>query len=64
MRKRGLYYRLLDHQKRKILRRAVEEAGGNRTRAAAFLQIQRTYLLLLVRKLNMTLPPPHTKRRN
>jgi len=42
--------------KRQLLARALARAGGNRTRAARALGLQRTYLLRLLRQLEVTDP--------
>jgi DNA-binding NtrC family response regulator len=42
--------------KRRLLENALEETGGNRTRAARRLGLQRTYLLRLIRQLGVTAP--------
>jgi DNA-binding NtrC family response regulator len=39
--------------KRRLLENALEETGGNRTRAARRLGLQRTYLLRLIRQLGV-----------
>ncbi|MBI4635690.1 MAG: hypothetical protein HY727_05015 [Candidatus Rokubacteria bacterium] len=48
--------------KRRLLTTALEGAGGNRTHAARALGLQRTYLLRLVRELEVTVPPPARRR--
>lgn len=48
--------------KRRLLTIALERSRGNRTHAARALGLQRTYLLRLVRQLEVTMPPP-TRRR-
>ena len=43
--------------KRELLERALASAGGNRTHAARALALQRTYLLRLLRTLDVPAPP-------
>ena len=43
--------------KRQLLERALASAGGNRTHAARALALQRTYLLRLLRTLDVSAPP-------
>ncbi len=44
--------------KRRLLETALRQSGGNRTRAARCLGLQRTYLLRLIRDLGVSAPPP------
>ncbi|MBI2154835.1 MAG: hypothetical protein HYU24_14210 [Candidatus Rokubacteria bacterium] len=44
--------------KRRLIETALRQAGGNRTRAARGLGLQRTYLLRLIRDLGVAAPPP------
>jgi DNA-binding NtrC family response regulator len=48
--------------KRDLLATALERAGGNRTHAACALGLERTYLLRLVRELEVKVPPPARRR--
>lgn len=43
--------------KRQLIELAIEAHGGNRTRAAASLGLQRTYLLRLIKQLKPRCPP-------
>jgi DNA-binding NtrC family response regulator len=49
--------------KRHLLERALVATGGNRTHAARALGMQRTYLLRLIRDLDVDAPPPRVRRR-
>jgi DNA-binding NtrC family response regulator len=44
--------------KRRLIESALRQTGGNRTRAARSLGLQRTYLLRLMRDLGVAVPPP------
>jgi hypothetical protein len=44
--------------KRRLIEAALRQSGGNRTRAARCLGLQRTYLLRLIRDLGVSAPPP------
>ena len=44
--------------KRRLIETALRQSGGNRTRAARCLGLQRTYLLRLIRDLGVPAPPP------
>jgi hypothetical protein len=44
--------------KRRLIEAALTQAGGNRTRAARALGLQRTYLLRLMREFDVRIPPP------
>ena len=44
--------------KRRLIETALRQSGGNRTRAARCLGLQRTYLLRLIRDLGVAAPPP------
>lgn len=46
--------------KRDLLQYALASTGGNRTRAARLLGLQRTYLLRLIRTLGVAVPPART----
>ena len=49
--------------KRRLLEATLTQAGGNRTRAARALGLQRTYLLRLIREFEIRVPPPVTPPR-
>jgi DNA-binding NtrC family response regulator len=44
--------------KRRLIEATLTQAGGNRTRAARALGLQRTYLLRLMREFQVHIPPP------
>jgi DNA-binding NtrC family response regulator len=44
------YHESMDHHSRHIIARAIEQADGNQTKAAEFLQLQRTYLARLIKQ--------------
>jgi DNA-binding NtrC family response regulator len=43
--------------KRRLIEATLAQAGGNRTRAAKALGLQRTYLLRLMREFQIRIPP-------
>ncbi len=47
------YHESVLHCQKEIIRRAMEQTGGNQARAANLLNLQRTYLARLIRKLNI-----------
>lgn len=47
------FHESLDHHKRSIIEEALKKAGGNQTRAAVLLGLQRSYLARLIRTLNI-----------
>ena len=49
----GRYHDILHETKKRLIRTAVAEAGGNITRAAALLDLQPTYLHRLIRNLDL-----------
>jgi len=50
--------------KRRLIEATLTQAGGNRTRAARALGLQRTYLLRLIREFEVRVPPaPMAPRR-
>jgi DNA-binding NtrC family response regulator len=49
--------------KRRLIETTLRQASGNRTHAARALGLQRTYLLRLIRELQVTAPPPPLRRR-
>jgi transcriptional regulator with GAF, ATPase, and Fis domain len=52
------YGREVEDFKRKLLTEVLREHGGNRTHAARALGLQRTYLLRLIRQLEIRVPNP------
>ena len=44
--------------KRRLIEATLIQLGGNRTRAARALGLQRTYLLRLIREFQVRIPPP------
>lgn len=44
--------------KRRLIEATLTQFGGNRTRAARALGLQRTYLLRLMREFEVHIPPP------
>ena len=51
--------------KRRLIEASLTQAGGNRTRAAKALGLQRTYLLRLMREFQIRIPPsPAAPRRS
>ena len=44
--------------KRRLIEATLTQTGGNRTRAARALGLQRTYLLRLMREFEVHIPPP------
>ena len=53
----GRWHDALAAFKRRLLVGALAREGGNRTRAARALGLQRTYLLRLMRTLGIAAPP-------
>lgn len=49
--------------KRRLIEATLHQARGNRTHAARALGLQRTYLLRLIRELDVPAPPPPPRRR-
>ncbi len=49
--------------KRHLIEATLHQVGGNRTRAARALGLQRTYLLRLIRDLGVAAPPAPQRRR-
>ncbi len=49
--------------KRHLIEATLHQVGGNRTRAAHALGLQRTYLLRLIRELGVAAPPPPPRGR-
>ena len=50
--------------KRRLIEATLAQAGGNRTRAARALGLQRTYLLRLMREFQIHSPPSAPPRRS
>ena len=50
--------------KRHLIEVTLSQMGGNRTRTARVLGLQRTYLLRLIRDLNVAAPPAPARRRS
>jgi DNA-binding NtrC family response regulator len=50
--------------KRRLLEATLTQAGGNRTRAARALGLQRTYLLRLIREFEIRVPPAASPARH
>jgi transcriptional regulator with PAS, ATPase and Fis domain len=48
-----LFHEALDHHRRSIIEEALQKTGGNQTKAAELLGLQRTYLARLIRTLNI-----------
>ena len=57
------YHGAVCHFKRRLIENALRDASGNRTHAARVLGLQRTYLLRLMRELQVKAPPPPTRGR-
>jgi DNA-binding NtrC family response regulator len=57
------YHDAVSQFKRKLIEVTLRESQGNRTHAARLLGLQRTYLLRLIRDLNVSAPPPQARRR-
>ncbi|MBI3636207.1 MAG: hypothetical protein HY216_08340 [Candidatus Rokubacteria bacterium] len=57
------YHGAVSDFKRRLIEATLHEARGNRTHAARALGLQRTYLLRLIRDLNVAAPPPPERRR-
>jgi DNA-binding NtrC family response regulator len=57
------YHGAVSQFKRRLIEMTLRESQGNRTHAARVLGLQRTYLLRLIRDLNVAVPPPAERRR-
>ena len=55
------YHDAVSDFKRRLIETTLHEARGNRTHAARTLGLQRTYLLRLIRELQVAAPPPPTR---
>ena len=51
------YRDAVEEFKRRLIEAALRQSGGNRSRAARSLGLQRTYLLRLIRDLGVAAPP-------
>jgi DNA-binding NtrC family response regulator len=56
------YQKAVDEFKRRFLTEKLVEHGGNRTRAAKALGMQRTYLMRLIREFGLQIPRPMPTR--
>ena len=57
------YHGAVSEFKRRLIETTLRAARGNRTHAARTLGLQRTYLLRLMRDLQVMAPPPPERRR-
>jgi DNA-binding NtrC family response regulator len=57
------YHHAVHEFKRHLIEHTLHAVHGNRTHAARALGLQRTYLLRLMRDLNVAAPPPPPRRR-
>jgi DNA-binding NtrC family response regulator len=57
------YHDAVSQFKRRLIEMTLRESQGNRTHAARVLGLQRTYLLRLIRDLQVAAPPPPERRR-
>jgi hypothetical protein len=55
------YHGAVSAFKRRLIETTLEQARGNRTHAARTLGLQRTYLLRLIRELQVAAPPPPSR---
>ena len=55
------YHGAVSDFKRRLIETTLHQASGNRTHAARTLGLQRTYLLRLIRELQVAAPPPPTR---
>lgn len=58
------YHQTVTRFKRTLLVHALAAHGGNRTRTARTLGLQRTYLLRLIREFGLECPPDARPRSN
>ncbi|MBI4247143.1 MAG: hypothetical protein HY614_08140 [Candidatus Rokubacteria bacterium] len=56
------YHDAVSEFKRRLIEATLREVSGNRTHAARVLGLQRTYLLRLIRDLDVAAPPPPPRR--
>jgi DNA-binding NtrC family response regulator len=59
----GGFHGAVSEFKRRLIEATLRQLGGNRTRAARALGLQRTYLLRLMREFQIQVPPPPTPGR-
>lgn len=57
------YHGAVSEFKRRLIEATLHQVRGNRTHAARALGLQRTYLLRLIRELQVAAPPPPPRRR-
>lgn len=55
------YHGAVSDFKRRLIEATLHQAHGNRTHAARTLGLQRTYLLRLIRELQVAAPPPPSR---
>jgi len=55
------YHGAVSAFKRQLIETTLQQARGNRTHAARTLGLQRTYLLRLIRELQVAAPPPPSR---
>jgi hypothetical protein len=55
------YHGAVSAFKRRLIETTLHQARGNRTHAARTLGLQRTYLLRLIRELQVAAPPPPSR---
>ena len=55
------YHGAVSDFKRRLIETTLHQACGNRTHAARTLGLQRTYLLRLIRELQVAAPPPPSR---
>ena len=58
------YHGAVSEFKRRLIEATLHQVRGNRTHAARALGLQRTYLLRLIRDLQVAAPPPPPRRRS
>jgi DNA-binding NtrC family response regulator len=59
------FHQAVGEFKRRLIEATLSQSGGNRTRAARALGLQRTYLLRLIREFQVRVPPaPSPPRRS
>lgn len=58
------YHGAVHEFKRRLIEATLHQVRGNRTHAAKALGLQRTYLLRLIRELEVVAPPPPTPGRH
>jgi DNA-binding NtrC family response regulator len=58
------YHGAVSDFKRRLIESTLHQMRGNRTHTARVLGLQRTYLLRLMRELNVAAPPPPARRRS